>query len=232
MKLVSANEIFQNKNVNYGKAIYSSKISGEAVIRKTIAENHYILHALLEEYAFIQEAKLNSLCNNSVSLNYSFFFDNGQSYAELKEKLQTVYSTINPIINESNNIIGFYALGTNPLAIDIAREFYDTGKAESYIYRFLSFGETNISINSNIISVMLEKTNLSNEENASLLKSDFYKLIKKNLCAIGLACFITNCMSVNELENDEYIQALLSMGHNVYVYSSSSDYLIKRIIVN
>jgi len=231
MKNITVEEIFRNKPIYYGEDIRCNECSDEILLRKIISEKSYLLHALIEEYTFALDAKINNP-RLSVSMNCSFFRDKEESLDELKASLQMVYGTIKPITDESDEIIGLYTSDTKPSALVIAKEIYDQGKADNFIYRFLSFSEEKFAVNTGETAVMLENTDTGNEITAGFEEGNFYRQIKRSLSAVGEACFITNCMTLKELENDEYIQALISMGHKVYVHSSSEDNLIKRIIVH
>ena len=159
------------------------------------------------------------------------FFCNKNDIDIFKKNLQTVYGTIKAITNKNGDTMGFHVYDTFTLALDIIKEKYEQGSLPEYIYHFLTLDQQFWDFSAGELSIMLERNFDKCNMPLDFQESPFYKEVERNLNAAGFYCFFTNKLTIHELETDDYLQAMIDLGHKVYVHRSATEPVMKRIII-
>lgn len=192
-------------------------------VREIVRSHPCVQKALLEELIL----RRNSECDfDGVSLNYQFLTGNPSVLDELQSILKKLYGQILPIEMDGKSI-GYSVSTTSSLALNVIQELYTNNAIDVSIRRFIALDEK-VNPRMRDGSVMLvEKVVLPENDRLNLSDNSLFKIIVNDLNVIGLACFFSNKLSEDELENDSFIQGLIENGNKVYLYKPDGEEILQ-----
>ena len=128
-----------------------------------------------------------------------------------------------------NEVVGWTVLHANPQAVSQMRKLQRNGKLDWSTTHFLPLdGETPYTEAGAYIIECKGKAD------ADLLRqmqeSAFYCSIKKTILNQKAAFFMINGFSLEELEEDPYIQTLFVLGHKVYIQVYTGDETLSVVV--
>lgn len=236
MRRITRDEVFSSDRPYEVKTLADKAFINEAFMRssawekddkvqKVILENFFLQKALIDELIVIDDETA-----DAVSLNCQFFAGEALTAEELLSVLKRVYGTIMPIEDKNGEIIGYHVSDTSQAALDSAKELYDEGKLDDFIYRFVSLPGKGCYAHGKECSESqeelfgeAEKTSLPEKDVLSIENSDFYKTASDFIKHAGMYAFFANKQSFYDLEGDACIQGLIDLGHRVYIWRAKGD---------
>lgn len=225
MLYVTTNEVFDNMDqgmIQCPKEMTNATADRETM-KKVIEGNVYIQAALIKESDFVIESvkKDKKLKPERCGSKCMFFLDKDD--AGLLSDLSAVYEKLTPVTDKKGNLIGYQSAATSPVAIELISELAEEGKIDDLITHFMVPGETVNSPQRGTFAAKIEKGKAEKEYVDRWKDDKYYKILLNHKEKTGAGVIGSNRYTSKDLERDPYVQALIALGHDVYVCGYDED---------
>ena len=204
-------------------AFYNQPPMENELLEKVLLSDVELQLALMSDLAVKKVVRRKDpTCALSVSSHVLFRNESEKEYYE--ETLKRIFSLIFFLHdNKTKEFVGFYIVHPNSEAVIEIEKMHKKGEVDKIISHFLPLdGETAQYTES--AAYILERRNTFDEKTICEMRdSAFYRFLEKNISCQNAAIFMTTGFSVEKLECDPYIQALIALNHNVFVTAYAND---------
>lgn len=225
MLYVSTSEVFDNTypgTIQDRQEIVNTTADRET-IKKVIGENVYIQAALVKETDFVIESvrRDKKLKPERCGTNCMFFLDDDEG--RLLSDLSAVYRRLKPVTDNEGNLIGYQSSATSPVAIELVKEMAEEGELDDLISHFMLPGETVNTPQRGTFAARIEGGEADKEYMDRWTSGEYYKVLVNHKNRAGAGVIGSNQSRSKDIEKDPYIQALIALGHEVYVCGYDED---------
>ena len=238
MRKITLKELWENYVPDIVYFDVDTDTSGKADQQRPLEES--LLEEILSNDVEIQYAIMSELVEQAAahrhnpkavcSVASNIFLDGQTEKADYEKKLRGIFKVVSYLYDASKNeVVGWTVLHANPQAVSQMRKLQRNGKLDWSTTHFLPLdGETPYTEAGAYIIECKGKAD------ADLLRqmqeSAFYCSIKKTILNQKAAFFMINGFSLEELEEDPYIQSLFVLGHKVYIQVYTGDETLSVVV--
>lgn len=195
----------------------------DAQIKEILSRDVEIQYAAMTELA-VKTAVHRSDPTCACSVGTHIFFCNDKEREELEKKLIQTFVILSPLIDPmGNHAVGYSAAHLKPQAEACLCELEREHALDKFVAYFIPVNGVTPAA-TEAAAYIPENKNVADAWVCQELKeSDFYSSIRKQINYESAAFFMTNGFSPEDLERDPYIQALLALGHEVFIPEYAKD---------
>ena len=241
MKKITLREFWEEQVPNVVYFDSSTILETKSAQQDPLDENslkNFILNDVEVQYAIMAEQveRIALRRNNptiACSVSSNIFFDNQAEKSSYEKYLCNTFVIVQTLYDASRNeVVGWQVGHANERAISILLEMREKRQLNKIVTYFLPIdGET--SHYTEAAAYVIERNSIADSiELDDLKETPFYSSIKKTISRQNAAFFTANGFSVEELENDKYIQTLLALGHKVYILVYTRDVNLTVVITD
>ena len=165
------------------------------------------------------------------SLCLDIFFRNEEEEEYYKKILNELFRRVcYAIDSETGENIGFRIMHASDGAVSAFKELLQEEKIDKIVSHFLPTDGITPQYSEPAAYCLERKSSFSECNADEMQKSSFYSMIQKDIELAGAAFFDANGFTVEELEEDRYIQALLALNNSVTVLVDRETTVLEVIV--